>query len=138
MSMDNKLRVETGKFTDEEIYLILKKYPEKKEDLKIYQEANYFQIHKLYFKNFFQGYVVLFLGYHSLKNYDVLIDDIGFLRDQDLLEPLMYKMLEKVKEHKVFSVPFEGIYYDVKFDAIYQEMFHSLGFTEDDRELCRG
>lgn len=134
MSMDNKLTILTGKFSDEEKFLILKKYPEKEEDLNFYQETNYFQIHKLYFKRSFLGYVVLFLGHHSLEKNDVLIDDIGFLRDETLLEPLMFKMLKRIKEQKVFSVPLEDIYYEPsKFDSIYQEMFHSLGFREDDR-----
>ena len=132
--MHGNLSILTGKFTEDELYLILKIHPEKKMDLKMYQEANYFQIHKLYFKKSFLGYVVLFLGYHSLEKNDVLIDDIGFLRDETLLEPLMYKMLTRIKEHKVFSVPLEDIYYEPsKFDSIYQEMFHSLGFREDDR-----
>ena len=136
--MHGNLSILTGKFTEDELYLILKIHPEKKMDLKMYQEANYFQIHKLYFKKSFLGYVVLFLGYHSLEKNDVLIDDIGFLRDETLLEPLMYKMLTRIKEHKVFSVPLEDIYYEPsKFNPIYQEMFLSLGFREDDRELCR-
>ena len=75
--MDNKLTILTGKFSDEEKFLILKKYPEKEEDLNFYQETNYFQIHKLYFREFFQGYVVLFLGYHSLNSNDVSIEDIA-------------------------------------------------------------
>ena len=138
MNMHGNLSILTDKFTEDELYLILKLHPEKETDLKTYQEANYFQIHKLYFKKSFLGYVVLFLGYHSLENNDVLIEDIDFLRDRTLLEPLMYKMLQRIKEHKVFSLPIEDIYFKAsKFEPTYQEMFHALEFKEDNRELCR-
>ena len=138
MNMHGNLSILTDKFTEDELYLILKLHPEKETDLKTYQEANYFQIHKLYFKKSFLGYVVLFLGYHSLENNDVLIEDIDFLRDRTLLEPLMYKMLQRIKEHKVFSLPIEDIYFKAsKFEPTYQEMFLALEFKEDNRELCR-
>lgn len=138
MSMNNKLTILTGKFTLEEEYLILKKYPEKKEDLKFFREANYFQIHKLYFRGFFQGYVVLFLGHNSLNTNDVSIEDVGYLRDPELQNPLMYHLLLRVKNHKVLSFPIDTFYYDQnKFDAIYQGIFDSLDFQEIKREPCR-
>ena len=136
--MNNKLTIYTDKFTDSEKYLILQKYPEKKEYLDFYQDARYFQIHKLYYRGFFQGYVILFLGYHSLNTNDVSIEDIGYLRDEELLKPLMHHMLKRIKEHKVLSFPLEEIYYDAdKFDATYQEIFDSLQFIEVRREPCR-
>lgn len=138
MIMDNKLTILTGKFSDEEKFLILKKYPEKEEDLNFYQETNYFQIHKLYFREFFQGYVVLFLGYHSLNSNDVSIEDIGYLRDPELLNPLMYRFLLRIKNHKAFSFPIDTFYYDAsKFGDVYQELFRSLDFQEIEREMCR-
>ncbi len=138
MSMDRKLTILTGKFTPEEEYLILSKYPDKKEDLAFFREANYFQIHKLYFQGFFQGYVVLFLGYNSLSTNDVLIEDIGYLRDEDLLKPLMYTLLLRIKEHKVLSFPLESFYYDVdKFEEKYRDIFAELDFQEIKRESCR-
>ncbi len=138
MNVHGNLSILTGKFTDDELFLILQKYREKEMDLKIYQEANYFQIHKLYFKKFFLGYVVLFLGYHSLEKNDALIDDIGFLGNEELLEPLMGEMLKRINEHRVFSVPLDDIYFEPsKFSSSYQNIFLSLGFKEDDRELCR-
>lgn len=138
MSMDRKLTILTGKFTPEEEYLILRKYPDKKEDLDFFREANYFQIHKLYFQGFFQGYVVLFLGYNSLNTNDVSIEDIGYLRNEDLLKPLMYTLLLRIKEHKVLSFPLEDFYYDVdKFEEKYREIFAELNFQEIKREPCR-
>lgn len=138
MNVHGNLSILTGKFTDDELFLILQKYREKEMDLKIYQEANYFQIHKLYFKKFLLGYVVLFLGYHSLEKNDALIDDIGFLGNEELLEPLMGEMLKRINEHRVFSVPLDDIYFEPsKFSSSYQNIFLSLGFKEDDRELCR-
>ena len=138
MSMDHKLTILTGKFSLEEEYLILRKYPSKLEDLQFFREANYFQIHKLYFRGFFQGYVVLFLGHHSLESGDVLIEDIGYLRDEEFLEPLIYMMLLRIKEHKVMSFPIDDIYYDMeKVEAKYEPIFQSLGFLEDQKELCR-
>ena len=49
MNVHGNLSILTGKFTDDELFLILQKYREKEMDLKIYQEANYFQIHKTLF-----------------------------------------------------------------------------------------
>ena len=95
--MNNKLTILTGKFNSEEEFLILKKYPLKREDIKMYQEANYFQIYKLYYRSFFMGYVVLFLGYNSLLSSDISIEDIGFLRNEEFLQPLLYQMLKKLK-----------------------------------------
>ena len=139
MRMNNKISILTGKFSEEEEYLILKKFPDKKDKLQFFKEANYFQIHKLYSCGFFQGYVVLFLGFHSLNSDDVLIDDIGYLRDEELLEPLMYTMLLRIKEHKVFSFPIDDIYYDIEsLEPKYEEIFKSLGFLDNNKELCRG
>lgn len=136
--MNRKLTVLTGKFTPEEEYLILRKYPYKQEDLDFFREANYFQIHKLYFQGFFQGYVVLFLGHNSLNTNDVSIEDIGYLRDEELLKPLMYTLLLRIKEHKVLSFPLDEFYYDaLKFDGKYQEIFKALDFQEIKREMCR-
>lgn len=136
--MKHKLTVLTDKLSDAEKYLILKKYPFKEEDIKFYNEANYFQIHKLYYQHFFIGYVVLFLGYHSLDTNDVLIEDVGYLRDEELLKPLMSYLLKQVKARKVFSFPIEGIYYDASlFDEPYNEIFASLSFQETEREVCR-
>ena len=80
----------------------------------------------------------MFLGYHSLEKNDALIDDIGFLGNEELLEPLMGEMLKRINEHRVFSVPLDDIYFEPsKFSSSYQNIFLSLGFKEDDRELCR-
>lgn len=136
--MDRKLTILTGKFTSEEEYLILQRYPEKEETIREFQKANYFQIHKLYYQGFFQGYVVLFLGYNSLNTNDVSIEDLGFLRDENLLKPLMYNLLYRVKKHKVLSFPLEEFYYDAsKFDDIYLDMFKSLDFQSMENEICR-
>ena len=136
--MKNKLTILTGKFSDAEKYLILKKYPEKKEDIKFYSEANYFQIHKLYYHHFFIGYVILFLGHHSLETNDVSIEDVGYLRDEELFKPLMSFLFKQVQSHKVFSFPIDGIYYDSsKFNDDYRAIFECLAFQEIKRVVCR-
>lgn len=138
MSMNHKLRILTDKFTDDEKYFILAKYPFKEEDLTFYNDANYFQVHKLYYQGFFMGYVVLFLGHNSLDNNDALIEDIGYLRGEELLKPLMYTMLERIKKHKVLSFPFKQLYYDVdKFDEIYLDIFEALNLQKIKRNPCR-
>ncbi len=132
------LKIKTEKFNDAEEYLILKMFPHKLDALKLYREANYFRIHKLYFQGFFIGYVVLFLGYNSIMSNDVLIDDIGYLRNNELLKPLMFNLLNRVKQHKVLSNPLEELNYDVsKFDGIYIDLFKQLDFHSISREVCR-
>ena len=81
---------------------------------------------------------MLFLGYNSLNTNDVSIEDIGYLRNEDLLKPLMYTLLLRIKEHKVLSFPLEDFYYDVdKFEEKYREIFAELDFQEIKREPCR-
>lgn len=134
----DSLRIETGKFTSEEQYLILKAFPYKEESMRHYQEANYFRIHKLYYRGFFMGYVVLFPGYKSLNTDDVEIDDIGFLRNEELLKPLMYTLLRKIKRHKVLAYADEKVSYNpIKFDDVYVDMFKLLDFNTIEREICR-
>ncbi len=131
--MNNKLTILTGKFNSEEEFLILKKYPLKREDIKMYQEANYFQIYKLYYRSFFMGYVVLFLGYNSLLSSDIAIEDIGFLRNEEFLQPLLYQMLKKIKN----MMNSDFYYNEAKFSSVYKEIFDSLGMNLLRMDICR-
>ena len=51
--MKRSLKIIMDKLSENEEYLLLKKFPDKKDDIKLYQEAAYFQIHKLYYQEFF-------------------------------------------------------------------------------------
>ena len=129
--MNKKIEVVKGPFREEEVYLILKSHPQKKNDLKFYLEANYFQIYKLYYEHFFLGYVVLFLGYNSIESNDILIEDICFLSDPLLLNPLMSYLLKFVKGNMVTSFPVERLYYNqLKVDPVYFSIFKCLDIKE--------
>ncbi len=137
--MKRSLKIIMDKLSENEEYLLLKKFPDKKDDIKLYQEAAYFQIHKLYYQEFFMGYMVLFLGHHSIESNDASIEDIGFLGNDELLKPIMFYLLNKVSQHKVLTYPFKQVYYDKeKFDDIYLELFSSLNWQQEEQEYCRG
>ena len=136
--MNKKIEVINGPFSEEEVYLILKQYPKRKRDLEFYLEANYFQIHKLYYQHFFLGYVVLFLGYNSIETNDVMIEDICFLSNPELLNPLMSYLLKAIKAKSIISFPIDQLYYNqMNVDPIYLPIFESLDIKLDGEPKCR-
>ncbi len=137
--MNSQARILTEPFTEGELELVLRAYPEKRENLLFYNSTNYFQISKVYYKELLMGYVIFFLGYHSLESEDVSIEDIGFFRNEEFLKPFMTHLLDKVKRHKVPTYPMEHVYYDPnKFGANYLEIFESLEFIPMEKKSCRG
>lgn len=137
--MDYQAKILNGPFTEGELEMVLRAYPEKRENILFYNSANYFQISKVYYKELLMGYVIFFLGYHSLESNDVLIEDIGFFRNEEVLKPFMTYLLDKVKRHKVPTFPMEHVYYDPnKFGENYLEIFESLGFMQLEKKSCRG
>ena len=136
--MNKKIEVMSGPFSEEEVYLILRQYPEKERDLEFFLEANYFQVRKLYYQHFFLGYVVLFLGYRSIESNDILIEDISFLSNPELLSPLMSYLLKTVKANTVTPFPIDRLYYNqMKVDPVYLPIFESLDIKLGEEPKCR-
>lgn len=116
-----KLEIISTNITSKEASLIQKKYPQK--DLSLLN--NYF-IHKLYYQNSFLGFVAL----SNIHN-KTIIEDIGYLKNRELLQPLISHLLKKVVlENAVF-------YNEEKdFEPIYQELFNTFKFEKTNKELC--
>lgn len=115
-----KLEIRTSNITYKEASLIQKKYPQK--DLTL---LNNYYIHKLYYENSFLGFVAI-TNVHN----KTIIEDIGYLKNKELLQPLISHLLKKI-------ILEQAVYYNEEkdFEPIYQELFNAFNF-EKTKELC--
>ena len=115
-----KLEIRTSNITYKEASLIQKKYPQK--DLTL---LNSYYIHKLYYENSFLGFVAI----TNIHN-KTIIEDIGYLKNKELLQPLISHLLKKI-------ILEQAVYYNEEkdFEPIYQELFNAFNF-EKTKELC--
>lgn len=116
-----KLEIITSNITSKEASLIQKKYPHK--DLSLLNNCH---IHKLYYQNSFLGFVAV-----SIINNKTIIEDIAYLKNKELLQPLISHLLKKV-------ILENAVYYNEEkdFEPIYQDLFNTFKFEKTNKELC--
>lgn len=122
------MEIITEKFVPSEYEYIMRKKTHLGDvrNLQIYNEANYFQIKKLYDNHELVGYIAIFLGYNGIESNDVSIEEIVYWGNDITI---LANALISIKNANDYIIPVENFYFNENnFPEYLLGAFNKLGF----------
>jgi len=107
------MEVVTSKFSLSECKDIMRKkaYVGDLRNLQIYNDANHFQIKKLYDNHELVGYAAIFLGYNGIESNDVSLEEIAYWGNNITI---LADFLTAIKNANDYIIPVENFYFNEK------------------------
>lgn len=133
------MNIKNEKLTDDELNLVKKVQRNATmgdfANLSEYNTLPWFSIKKFYQEEQLVGYVVIFLGYHSIESQDISIEDIAYWGLNEELYQVMKNFIAELKIDLLISGrTLANVYYEPeRFIEEFDLVFSRVGFQKTGR-----